>query len=360
MNESMPVAGRQRTRRKNAGGPRGRRALCWVIGLFALSQAALSLWVPHDGFFLRDPVRRARLGRLRRQMAEAPSPPRLVVLLGSSHIYYSLFSRRLGLQASADLGRPVVVANEAMPGTGPIRSLLVMDRLLREGVVPDLVVLETFPLGFDDRRDETGSDLLPVASLDAGDVALLRRYAPDRSDLAGGRGPDAVAPVYLQRANLTNFFLPWLLVPGRRNRPLPEEHDFGREDLSDGRRARALAEVKKAYAPLHDAPIGGFRQCMAVAELIERVRAKGAKVVFLATPEGPTFRSWYPPVRWAESVVWLRDLAARHGVPLVDARRWTDDEELFGDSHHLTRAGSEQFSRWVGREILVPQLRAGR
>ena len=96
----------------------------------------------------------------------------------------------------------------------------------------------------------------------------------------------------------------------------------------------------------------------ALDDLVGRVRARGARVVFLATPEGPLFRSWYPPDRWAESAAWLRALAGRHGVPLVDARGWSDDEGMFGDSHHLSKEGGDRFSRWLTREVLVPQLRA--
>jgi hypothetical protein len=358
MNESMPVPGAQRLRRKNAVRPWSRLALCWAFGLFALSQAGLGLWIPRDGYLVRDTIRRDRLRTLRQRIAEAPAPPKFVVLLGSSHIKDGVLSRQLGLQASDALGRPVVVANQAFAGGGPVRSLLAMDRLLREDIAPDLVVLETFPILFDDRCDETGGDVLPISSLDAGDVALLRRYAVDRPDLEEGRYLESVAPVHAQRSNLTNFLMPWLLVPDRRKRPEPEEAEFRDEDHSPARRAKLVAQAKDGYYPrLQDLPLDGIRQRKAVTELVERLRAEGAKVVFLATPEGPAFRSWYPPGSWPKSVAWLRDLAARHGVPLFDAREWTDDEELFGDSHHLAKAGAERFTRWLGSEVLVPQLR---
>ena len=52
-------------------------------------------------------------------------------------------------EASEALGRPVVVTNQGVAGGGAFRSLLAVDRLLREGVVPDLLVLETFPALFE-------------------------------------------------------------------------------------------------------------------------------------------------------------------------------------------------------------------
>ena len=359
MNESMPVPGVQRLRRKNAGGPWGRRALCWTVGLFVLSQAALALWIPRDDFLVRDPVRHDRLRLLRLRIAEAPAPPKVVVLLGSSHVLFGLRSQQMARDVATGLSRPVVVANESVAGGGPVRSLLAMDRLRREGVVPDLVVFETFPVLFDRRRDETGSDVLPLESLDGGDVALLRRYAANRPDLAETPNLDA-APAYAQRSNLTNFLIPWLLPSSRRKKAMPEDAAYAPENSPAERRARALACEEAHYRScFRDLSLGGASQDRAVSELVAGLRAGGAKVVFLATPEGPLFRSWYPAGRWAQCTAWLRDLAASQGATSIDAREWTDNEALFFDSHHLTPAGAEEFTRWLGREVLVPQLREG-
>ena len=132
-------------------------------------------------------------------------------------------------------------------------------------------------------------------------------------------------------------------------------------ELSAGqRRANALARRRKATSrACRTWRSGDPRQVGALADLVGHVRARGTRVVFLATPEGPVFRSWYPPGGREEAADWLRGLAARHGVPLVDASGWTDDEDLFIDSHHLTAGGVERFSRWLTREVLVPAVEGG-
>ena len=361
MYESMPVSIEQRTRRKHASRPLGRRAVLWAVGLFLVSQAALGLFLAHDGFAVRDPVRHGRLKMLRDRIAEAPSPPKVVVLLGSSHVDSALRARQMSLEVSEALCRPVVVANQGVSGGGAFRSLLAVDRLLHEGIVPDLVVLETFPAMFNDTPayNDATEAALPLELLDEADVELLRRYAVDRPDLGADRRGEELVPGYGYRANLGNYLLPWLLPSGRRRSAPPEEEVL--EETTAERREKGLANSRKEYYPrLQNLTLGDPRQMRAVGELVEDLRSRGAKVVFLAMPEGPTFRSWYPADRRAKSVVWLRDLAAARGVPSIDARDWSDREETFSDSHHLTRDGSEQFSRWLGREVLVPQLRAGR
>lgn len=364
MYEPMPVTSEQRTRRKNASGPIGRRALSWAVGLFVLSQATLCFLLAHDGFVVRDPARHGRLKILRDRMAESPAQPKVVILLGSSHVETGLRARQMSLNMSEVLGRPVVVNNQALPGGGVFRSLLAIDRLLREGVVPDLVVLETLPALFNaaEGYNDATETALPLGLLDTADVELLRRYAVGRTDLGADRHLGKLTPAYDLRENLDNFLAPWLLPPTRRRQPPPEE--FPLVDYSDYpaellAKARANSKLEY-YDRLQKLSLDDPRQVGAVDELVESLRARGTKVVFLATPEGPLFRSWYPADRWANSVAWLRDLAARHGVPMTDAREWTDREELFTDSHHLSLEGAEQFSRWLGREVLVPQLEAGR
>ena len=361
MYEPMPVTIEQRTRRKNASRPLGRRALLWAVGLFILSQGVLTLILANDGFLVRDLVRHGRLKFLRDRMAEASSPPKVVILLGSSHVQVGLRARQISLEMSEVLGRPVVVNNQGLPGGSAFRSLLATDRLLREGIVPDLVVLETFPMLFTGppEYDDATEVALPSSRLDEGDVEFLHRHAIGRSDLGADRHIRKLAPGHHFRVGLNNFFIPWALPFDRRvARPL-EENTPGR--WSPEQLPKVMVTVQRDCSPMlqkfspdHPRPIG------AVGEVVASLRARGTKVVFLATPEGPLFRSWYPAGRYANSVVWLRDLAALHGVPMIDAREWTDREEMFIDSHHLSPEGAEQFSRWLGREVLVPQLEAGR
>ena len=122
MHESISAAIEQRTRRKNADRPRGRRALLWAVGLFALSQGALGFILANDGFVIRDPIRHGRSKVLRARMAEAPSAPKVVVLLGSSHVEAGLRALQMSREVSASLGRPVVVANRGVLGGGALRS----------------------------------------------------------------------------------------------------------------------------------------------------------------------------------------------------------------------------------------------
>jgi hypothetical protein len=253
------------------------------------------------------------------------------------------------------------VTNQGVAGGCAFRSLLAVDRLLRDGVVPDLVVLETFPalLGKTPRYDDAAEDYLPLDRLDEADIALIRRHGFARRDLGLARHAAWLAPGYHYRGNLLNGFAPRLLPPERHVQPPFEE--FPLLDSPGDVRAKGVAHARTEYYHVFQTlALADERQVGAVSDVVERARARGARVAFVAMPEGPVFRSWYPPNLWAESAAWLRDLAARHGVPLTDARAWSGREETFNDSHHLNKTGSEEFSRWLTREVLVPQLRAAR
>ena len=69
-------------------------------------------------------------------------------------------------------------------------------------------------------------------------------------------------------------------------------------------------------------------------------------------PEGPQFRSWYPPGVMRQVNGLLDRLSRRHEVPVIDAHDWIATEDAFLDSHHLLPEGAEVFSRRLGREAL--------
>jgi hypothetical protein len=94
-------------------------------------------------------------------------------------------------------------------------------------------------------------------------------------------------------------------------------------------------------------------------ELLTSCRDNGTRVALLLMPEGPQFRSWYPPGVREKTKEFFDTLAAEYHVPLVDAQTWMSEEELV-DSHHLTYAGATRFTRRLAEELtpLVHTLRA--
>src|SRR5260370_31651357 len=141
---------------------RGARLALLRGGLFCLllqisGAGSVERWLPGA----RDPEFAAKAKTLRARLHEAPGSP-LVLMLGSSRT-------GLGFNAgSVDVareGKPAVVFNFGVSGGGPLLELLCLERLLADGIRPDLLFVEILP---------------PVFN-------LAGRYSLDEAWLEGGR-----------------------------------------------------------------------------------------------------------------------------------------------------------------------------
>jgi hypothetical protein len=78
-------------------------------------------------------------------------------------------------------------------------------------------------------------------------------------------------------------------------------------------------------------------------------------VALVLMPEGPAFRSWYPPGTWSDVWAALQKLAQKHQTSLIDLHEALDEDDLF-DSHHATREGARKLTQKLARHI-EPLLR---
>jgi hypothetical protein len=308
-----------------------------------------------------DPDYGIRLRGIRQSQAAGPAH-RTVVVLGSSRAYQGLDNEALSRLLPDALGTPVSVVNCALPGAGPMTELLLWRRLLRDGVRPDLLVVEVLAprLFAGCTLAELSEVSLPVDRIRWSDLALIERYrAGTRPGLWWQVLCAEVLPLYYHRAGILNALgPPWLAGPDRgpgyppwglgpflvRSRPPPPM------------RAEALAWARREYrdmlAHLDPAGSGGRALC----ELLACCRRAHVPAALVLMPEGPTFRSWYPPGTWPKVESWLRGVSREFGTALVNARDWIGEEE-FVDSHHLVWQGAEKFTARLGRENLLPLLR---
>jgi hypothetical protein len=90
-------------------------------------------------------------------------------------------------------------------------------------------------------------------------------------------------------------------------------------------------------------------------DLLGLCRREGIPTALVVMPEGPVFRSWYPPRTWALVREFLDDLGREYRVGVIDARDWMAEED-FIDSHHLLPQAAELFSARLGHEALAPLL----
>jgi hypothetical protein len=241
-------------------------------------------------------------------------------------------------------------------------NLLTYQRLRREGIVPDLLLIEILPALFSVRTDydEISETILPTSNAFWEDLSLLKRYnGLNRPKLRRKWWKTFLVPWYHHRLCLLNQFAPKLLPGQFRPISFPMD-DFGDlcnlpEKVPQEDRARGLDHARREYfqclGNLRLAP----RAMAALRELLETCQQDGVPAVLVIMPEGEEFRSWYGPGAWDTLEQSLEALSREYHVPLVDAHEWMSEAD-FSDSHHLLRQGRERFTERLGREVVLPLL----
>jgi hypothetical protein len=330
-------------------------ALTGLALLFGGS-AALVRAVPQ----VLDPDYHARLRQLRQGQQGDPDHTLSVVALGSSRTYHAFDAGLVRAGLARDLGRPVSVTNFAIPTQCFLNDLLTWRRLRRDGVRPDLLLIEVMPALFHgDTPKQLSEEQMPAGRLAWSDVAVLEPY---RDGTRPGLGREVAladaAALYSRRDSLVRAVAPGLMpVVDDDNQPYvwPVEHPFRPDNMSPGQRARALARAREEYADV----LADFRpgRCAMLRELLASCREEGAQAALLMVPEGPAYRSWYAPATRRNIEDWVDQISREYGTAVIDARDWIDDEDEFFDSHHPLPAGAARFSERLGREHLLPLLR---
>jgi hypothetical protein len=328
---------------------RSRCIIGYAAVFFAATQLALALaieiWLPE----LRDPFFGQKLRQLRTHIRDA-APDRLVVMLGSSRTFHGFDIEAFESRARHQ-GERTIAYNFGIPGGGPLTELLTLRRLLAAGIRPDAVLVELMPALFVDVATTHEAAQYPAARLWRDELAVIARFADpavgdrlERDWLANW-----YAPAYRHRLPLKRFLLPSFLPrQGIEHLFAPfDAHGYCRiasswlrpEDYKNG-----LDLARRSYGVrLSDFHCGPLAR-RALDELLSLCRDHRIAATLVLMPEGPAFRSWYSQAGWEEANRYTSELAAAHGVPVVDAREWCD-EASFTDSHHLLDKGAADFSR---------------
>jgi hypothetical protein len=319
--------------------------------------AAIELWLPG----VRDSDYVAKREQLQAHRAERPERP-FVLVLGSSRVQGGLQAGRLSAGSSG--GTPALVYNFAMPGCGPLLELVLLQRLLAEGIRPDLLYVEVFPAHMNqygnacveegqlDAARLTGAEMLSLIPCYAQPRRLFKRWALAR-----------YLPATSFRAELRDY----LAVDREETEKRPAGSDllsqdrYGwqthRTEVTPEQRQRYVGLAQRQYGPglkrLHPAA----QPALALGELLRLCRRAAIPVTLLLMPEGSEFAELYGPTVRAGLDTFLAGFCREHHVSLVDARGWVPDRG-FWDSHHLLPAGAVLFSDRFGREVLWPQLHA--
>lgn len=339
---------------------RGRASLFWAMAIMIASQAALFLFEQYAMPELHDPEYDHRATVLRQALAENPARP-LVLVLGSSRVALGLRPRVIE-KWQMPTGEQPLVFNFSIPGSGSLRELIWLRRVMHEGIRPDRVVLECWPPLITGDFGDRETAFLSGPSLRLHDLWLLPGYACEPMDMFEDWFAARTFPCYGDRAALLGRIAPSWLPP---QYALPDHFVMRQIDCFGAlptpekppprdERRRLLAIDRRTYGD----KIANWR----VSETSERAirttlalcRSLGIPAALLLMPESSEMLDWYPQEARAELEQFLNRLRGEDHAAIVDTRRWIASSDFF-DSHHLARDGAEAFTRRFGREVL-PRL----
>jgi hypothetical protein len=290
---------------------------------------------------------------LARRVQELHPGKPLLAFLGSSRVVLAFAPEQLPPLILSD-GQQIIPINFAHTSAGPLMNVVLLKRMIGDGLCPDYLIVELMPLfmGQDQVRQlarDTGlPDLITVIGQSGKPLEFILELAQQHAR----RGPRTLA---IAMRN-------WLgdeLGPGFQ----PEEYPLrwlgglDKDEDTPGERAQAALGVA---APVPTMPRWVCFQTTpeamgALKQLITLCQEHKITLKFLITPERSSLRNWYPPGADDELNSLTDMIAERYGVETIDARHWLDDTEFY-DDHHSTRDGAASFTEQLHREVLEPWL----
>jgi hypothetical protein len=330
---------------------RFRNDVAWFLICFVGLQVGMAVVIDWRIPRLYDEEYGVRLAALRERRAAEPERP-LLLVVGSSRVGMG-FAPDLLPELRTSSGAHVLPFNFSHLAGGPMLNLMLVRRLLAQGIRPQWLVLEVVPASL-----AYESTSMPTTNAAAADLPMLFGYVE----------PWRIVSVYARQR-----LIPWHRL-----------------------RTRILREVAPAWAPLNDprdkirlTPLGGddfwlletalspeeasWRTAMvrdtyydqfqnfhvdargdrATRELLDLCRRERVTVALLLTPEASVYRSWYSASARVEVDAYLARIGREYGVSVIDARTWLADSD-FTDSHHPLKRGAEAFTKRLGRDLLEP------
>lgn len=337
-------------------GRRGRSAVLWALAAFAFCQLSMAVAIERAYPQFRDPEFGYRRNRLVARLHEVTPRPFTAVMLGSSRTTVGFDAGILERQLSDHLQRPAIAFNFGVTGAGPLTHLLNLRRLLKDGVRPDLVLIEILPPLLNGQPWNAESLRLRPERLWHEEIGMLESYGAlpemEKHWLLGWP-----VPFYEHRFAILSRFMPnWLPYDMRLDWALTID-DSGYAPRPKMRRSPetdrlALEHMRQDYgARLSSFQLGG-QACRGLVELVDLCEQEQLPAALVLMPEGSDFRALYKPEVWQQISGFLNGIAQRARIPILNAREWLPDT-AFIDSHHLLQDGAEAFTTRFGRECVL-------
>jgi hypothetical protein len=339
---------------------RARAAIAWSGLSFLLLYLLGAYFVEKGPAKARDPEFAAKFERLQARLQEHPGQP-LILMLGSSRTLLMLDAGSLHVNWD---GTPAQVFNFGIKGSGPLLEFLCLERLLKAGVKPNLLLLEVFPALFNRPLDRSLEEVwFQEGRLRHSEVTELRPYHSDTKRIWRRWLRFRLKPWGGIERSLEDYLDP--LGPDRPDHPgdfdLSIVDPFGwephfRAGITDAQREHYKEVAKNQY---HSA-MGPFEPAAnafaALKSILDTCEQNQVPVAMVMMPEGPFFRTFYPPGMQEQLAERFAKISQDRQILLVNARDWLPEQELY-DSHHALPTGAAHFSQRLQHDVIEPLIR---
>jgi hypothetical protein len=328
---------------------RARAAILWTVGWYVILHVAVVL-----GMELFRPLAFDREAMARRELLDARRTERpgadLLLVVGSSRFGLGFLPGELSPMCSPE-GHDVIVFNESHLSAGPRGNLVRVERLVRDGLTPRWLVLESIPGGMTHEG-------VPASQASFGDLPALCRHA-DQLKVLSIYGRERLNAIHKHRQFLLGEFAPAFVT--RRDEsdvvrlePLGDDRRWMRRDDLPPEKLDLLARMAEmTYRPrLAEWSVDPDLDA-ATRDILKLCQKRGIPTVVVLTPESVRFRGWYSDETARQVADYYARLSLETGVPVVDAREWVSDDG-FNDPHHLNLSGAREFTARLNREVLRP------
>lgn len=326
------------SRRQRYAG-QAKRAIVALIVSFIACNLGMALWVDQYRPEIRDPEFRGVLDTLKARRQEHPQAE-LTLFLGSSRI-------ALGVDAGLFSTPSHVVFNFGMAGAGPYMMDVYWDRLVAEGITPQVVILEVMHPFYNAASGRLlDHSFLDGSRLSVQEAQALVSYGKRSSGPLRRFGFARLFPIArnaqeineclgigaLNTGHERGEFEPVMDRYGYRPLPVPEEKQEQMRHL-------AHKQYDQYYPQFSLAPGPAER----LRQLISKMQSRGVTIKLLLTPEGSEFRELASPMMNLAIDEFTKNLHHEYGCELIDARDWLPDGAFY-DQHHLLPESARQFA----------------
>jgi hypothetical protein len=321
------------------------------------------LILAHQSPRVRDPLFGDRLHLLQKVRDEkAPANPTILMMLGSSRAANGFNAALLERHLETKTGKSYLVFNFGTVGTGPIMSYLYLQRLLKLGIKPDLLLIEVYPIFLTDE----GANPYET-SWAKGD-----RFYIAEIETAEAYGIPCAEINSTYREILLNPFgeLRWQIMSRVKPTWTPQHIGYFWARQTDNRgwtslfpptrteeqRQQSIIRTRSDIGGVYCAKEFGGPAVQLMRDLARLCLEHGIEMRWIIMPESSSFLSWYAPNAEARLNKLRASLSQDDVGPWIDARLWVPDDQ-FADGHHLLPAGAETFTKRLERE-LFPEIPA--